>query len=210
MLSPARPPSAEKRRDRSPGGTAISRVASTRSTSPGRSTSPLGAGVARRGFDVNSLEVMEQILKSPLTNLTTNRSSFLMSFFSQAVLRQKIEQHTVGGNGQMLLVMKLFGGGCGASGEITRKMFKDTLSRLMNTTITDAESRALFDKIDDDGGGTLDAGEIANHLLPGPGPGSVMAGKGDPPRKMAERGLPSPSVRKSGSSKHISAAWASP
>lgn len=83
----------------------------------------------------------------------------------EEMVRDRIQQKTHGGNGQALMALRLFG--AQASSEITPEMFRSALSRLLNTEITHQEALGLFNKYDEDGGGTLDSREFCDQLLPG-------------------------------------------
>jgi len=124
----------------------------------------------------------------------------------ETLIRDKIQMKTTGGNGQMLTALRIFG--AGASGkDITPQMFQSTITRLLNTDVSEEEAMDLFNKYDADGGGTLDANEFVEQLIPGPQPGLNPPAKGERPPAMASRSPPSEYVKMDGSMKHLAATY---
>merc|ERR1711871_1147274 len=84
---------------------------SPKSTSPTSPTSPGGSRV-RRSWTGDELEQL---------------------------IREKIQERTHGGNGQMLTALRLFGGKASAGGEINPHQFLVSLQKLLNTDIDEEE-----------------------------------------------------------------------
>jgi len=110
------------------------------------------------------------------------------------MIREKIQIKTAGGNGQILMALRLFEVDANSGGEITPSMFQAALSRLLCTEITEEEAMNLFNKYDLDGGGTIDSQEFTSQLLPGPLSNTV---KGQPAPAQPPEVVP-PYLRKAG------------
>lgn len=106
------------------------------------------------------------------------------------------------------MALRLFGAGASAKEqEITPSMFQSTLSKMLNTHVNEEESMRLFVKYDMDKGGTIDACEFTEKLLPGPQPGRNPPHIGAPPVNMSERAPVALHTTKTGWDKHRCAAF---
>jgi len=97
----------------------------------------------------------------------------------EQLIKDKIQERTCGY--PSFSAFKLFAKGRGST-EITFNDFRHTIGRLLNAELTEAEARMLFDKYDEDGGGTIDTSEFVNGIMPpaskfGPPPTTPHVGK---------------------------------
>jgi len=82
----------------------------------------------------------------------------------EGLIREKIKQKIASGNGQVWEAFRLFCGG-GETDEVTPEIFKTRVSQLLNTQLSDEEVRGVFDKYDEDGGGSISLDEICNGIF---------------------------------------------
>merc|ERR1712216_292387 len=81
----------------------------------------------------------------------------------ESLISDKIMAKTNASEGQVLPAMRLF---VGSGNEISLKDFESTLSRLLNVDFQEGEVQQLFNKYDQDGGGTLDVAEFVAAVFP--------------------------------------------
>merc|ERR1711988_821785 len=97
----------------------------------------------------------------------------------EQLIKDKINERTDGY--PAFAAFRLFATKRGST-EITYDNFRNTVGRLLNAELTETEARLLFNKYDEDGGGTIDTAEFVDNMFPcnpafGPPPRITNVGK---------------------------------